>query len=100
MNREANLDPRPKALAFTLIAVSLLTPNGAVLKGDEETALPRQRMMVLTDIEADPDDTQSLVRLLLYANSMDIEAIVATTSVRSSEPSQSATVVLGSRIHD
>lgn len=42
---------------------------------------PRQRMVVLTDIEADPDDTQSLVRLLLYANSIDIEAIVATTSV-------------------
>ncbi|MFK8113131.1 MAG: nucleoside hydrolase-like domain-containing protein [Rubripirellula sp.] len=38
-------------------------------------------MVVLTDIEADPDDTQSLVRLLLYANSIDIEAIVATTSV-------------------
>ncbi|QEG34168.1 hypothetical protein Pr1d_14410 [Bythopirellula goksoeyrii] len=40
-----------------------------------------QRMVVLTDIEADPDDTQSLVRLLLYANCIDIEAIVATTSV-------------------
>lgn len=40
-----------------------------------------QRMVVLTDIEADPDDTQSLVRLLLYANCIDIEALVATTSV-------------------
>jgi hypothetical protein len=36
---------------------------------------------VLTDIEADPDDTQSLIRLLLYANQIDIEALVATTSV-------------------
>lgn len=41
----------------------------------------KQRVLVLTDIEADPDDTQSLVRLLLYANSMDIEGLVATTSV-------------------
>ena len=44
-----------------------------------EAAL-RQRMIVLTDIEADPDDTQSLVRLLLYANVIDLEGLVATTS--------------------
>lgn len=44
-------------------------------------APPKARMVVLTDIEADPDDTQSLVRLLLYSNLIDIEAIVATTSV-------------------
>lgn len=42
---------------------------------------PRQRVLVLTDIEADPDDAQSLVRLLLYSNALDIEAIVATTSI-------------------
>jgi hypothetical protein len=41
----------------------------------------RSRLLVLTDIEADPDDTQSLVRLLLYANSIDIEGLIATTSV-------------------
>lgn len=45
-----------------------------------ETAHQKNRMIVLTDIEADPDDTQSLVRLLLYANHIDIKAIVATTS--------------------
>lgn len=43
-------------------------------------AEPKQRLIVLTDIEADPDDSQSLVRLLLYANQIDIEGIVATTS--------------------
>lgn len=41
----------------------------------------RHRLAVLSDIEADPDDTQSFVRLFLYANSIDIEALVATTSV-------------------
>ncbi|WP_442681578.1 nucleoside hydrolase-like domain-containing protein [Sphingomonas sp. ASY06-1R] len=41
----------------------------------------RQRMIVLSDIEADPDDTQSFVRLLLYANEIDIEGLVATTSI-------------------
>ena len=38
------------------------------------------RVIVLTDIEADPDDTQSLVRLLLYSNEIDIKGIIATTS--------------------
>ncbi len=41
---------------------------------------PPHRLLVLTDIEADPDDTQSLIRLLLYANEIEIEGIVATTS--------------------
>ncbi|MBN1953135.1 MAG: DUF1593 domain-containing protein [Bacteroidales bacterium] len=40
----------------------------------------QHRVIILTDIEADPDDTQSLVRLLLYANEIDIRGIVATTS--------------------
>ncbi|MBN2369612.1 MAG: DUF1593 domain-containing protein [Vicinamibacteria bacterium] len=38
------------------------------------------RMIVLTDIEADPDDTQTLVRLLLYSESIDIQGLIATTS--------------------
>jgi hypothetical protein len=41
----------------------------------------KSRLFVLTDIEADPDDTQSLIRLLLYSNEIDIEGLVATTSV-------------------
>ncbi len=41
---------------------------------------PKERLIVLTDIEADPDDTQSLVRLFLYANQLDIKGLVATTS--------------------
>jgi hypothetical protein len=37
-------------------------------------------MIVLTDIEADPDDTQSMVRLLLYADGIDLRGLIATTS--------------------
>lgn len=44
-------------------------------------ASQKQRLLVLTDIEADPDDTQSLIRLLLYSNRIDIVGLVATTSV-------------------
>ena len=46
-----------------------------------EVVQPKKRLIVLTDIEADPDDSQSLVRLLLYSNDIDIEAIIAGTSV-------------------
>ncbi|MBA7542038.1 hypothetical protein ES705_34354 [subsurface metagenome] len=40
----------------------------------------KHRVIILTDIEADPDDTQSLVRLLLYSNEIDIKGLIATTS--------------------
>ena len=42
---------------------------------------PPHRLIVLTDMGADPDDQQSLVRLLLYSNEIDIEGLIATTSV-------------------
>ncbi|MFA9388763.1 MAG: nucleoside hydrolase-like domain-containing protein [Prolixibacteraceae bacterium] len=40
----------------------------------------KHRVIILSDIEADPDDTQSFVRLFLYSNQIDIKGIVATTS--------------------
>jgi len=41
----------------------------------------KHRVIILTDIEADPDDSQSMVRLLLYSNVIDIKGLIATTSV-------------------
>ena len=41
-------------------------------------AAERPRLFVLTDIGGDPDDQMSLVRLLTYANHLDIEGLVAT----------------------
>jgi hypothetical protein len=38
----------------------------------------RPRLLVLTDIENEPDDTMSMVRLLTYANHFEIEGLVAT----------------------
>ena len=45
------------------------------------TSLGKERVLVLTDIENEPDDAQSLVRFLAYANHFDIEGLVATTSI-------------------
>lgn len=47
----------------------------------------RPRLLVLTDISslttgiAEPDDGQSLIRLMLYANEFDIEGLVATSNM-------------------
>jgi hypothetical protein len=38
------------------------------------------RLIVLTDIGGDPDDQQSMVRLMLYSNEFDLEGLVATAS--------------------
>lgn len=40
----------------------------------------KNRVIILTDVGADPDDTMSLIRLLTYSNLIDIEGLVATTS--------------------
>src|SRR5688572_10370332 len=40
----------------------------------------RSRVIVLTDISNEPDDEESLVRFLVYANEFEVEGLVATTS--------------------
>lgn len=44
---------------------------------------PREkpRVIILTDIENEPDDAQSLVRFLVYSNQWDVEGLIASTSV-------------------
>lgn len=66
----------------TLLVFTLLILSGGLLA---QTPLQfeepvKQRVFVLTDITNEPDDQQSLVRFLVYANEYDIEGIVATTS--------------------
>ncbi len=60
-----------------LLALALLLCLAA---GSALSTPAKPRVLVLTDMGADPDDQQSLVRLLLYANQLDIEGLVATTS--------------------
>ena len=40
----------------------------------------RHRMIILTDMENEPDDSQTMVKLMLYSNEMDIEGLIAVTS--------------------
>jgi len=61
-----------RTIFIIIFSLAFNIPNGK--------ALQKNRVIILTDIEADPDDTQSLIRLLLYSNEIDIEGIIATTS--------------------
>ena len=57
------------------IAISCAkTGLGANLPANE-----RERVIVLTDFYKDPDDKQSMVRFLTYANEFDIEGLIATS---------------------
>lgn len=42
---------------------------------------PRLRVIIETDAGGDPDDEQSMVRFLVYANEFDIEGIIANRAV-------------------
>ncbi|MFN5284942.1 MAG: DUF1593 domain-containing protein, partial [Planctomyces sp.] len=40
----------------------------------------RPRLAVLTDIGGDPDDQQSLIRLMLYTNELDVRLLIASAA--------------------
>jgi hypothetical protein len=44
------------------------------------TSPVKPRLVVLTDIGGDPDDQQSMIRLMVYANEFEIEGLIATAS--------------------
>jgi hypothetical protein len=63
-----------KTFIFLILSVLLFQQS---LSGQKNL---KNRVIILTDIENEPDDTQSMVRLLLYSNIIDIEGLIATTS--------------------
>jgi hypothetical protein len=67
---------------LALLVGAFALPRNAAGKGG---ILPssKLRLIVLTDINpypVEPDDAESLIRLLLYSNQIDIEAIITTPS--------------------
>ncbi|MET0375145.1 MAG: nucleoside hydrolase-like domain-containing protein [Rhizorhabdus sp.] len=63
---------------YALAALAMTTVPAIAQSGQALSS--RQRLIVLTDIGNEPDDSESMVRLLLYSNEIDIEGLVATTS--------------------
>ena len=63
---------------FLRLLASLLLCLAAAHASPEEA---RPRIIIETDAGGDPDDEQSLVRFLVYANEFDIEGIIANRQV-------------------
>ena len=64
---------------FATIFLLSLTIFGCQ-KAQKEKQDFRPRLLVTTDIGGDPDDMQSLTRLLYYANEFELEGLVASAS--------------------
>src|SRR5688500_3693470 len=55
------------------------------------SAAERPRLAVLTDIGGDPDDRQSMSRLMVYANEFDLELLLASAAGTPRELKESIT---------
>jgi hypothetical protein len=66
-----------RALCLSLLATLGLALGLPSVARAEKLAADRLRLIVETDAGGDPDDEQSLVRFLLYANEWDVEGIIA-----------------------
>ncbi|RYF61912.1 MAG: DUF1593 domain-containing protein, partial [Cytophagaceae bacterium] len=61
--------------------IVLLLLSVAAVAAQAQQVAQKLRVLVLTDIENEPDDAQSMVRFLTYCNQWDVEGLIATTSV-------------------
>lgn len=69
-----------RSWVISLVAIFLPATSVIPAHADDGPDPERHRVLVLTDIGNEPDDSQSLVRFLLYSNEFDVEGLVATTS--------------------
>ena len=67
-------------LVFWLAPAIALSPRICAGETPPSGEADKCRVLVLTDISNEPDDEESLVRFLVYANEYDVEGLVATTS--------------------
>ena len=68
------------SILLTIVLMSFSIPVVSHAPGNkvsEMTSAERIRLIVETDAGGDPDDEQSMVRFLLYANEWDVEGIIA-----------------------
>jgi len=87
MARHAAAFPSPRSVAVSccfLFAILCLSTAGG-------GAAERPRLAVLTDIGGDPDDQQSLIRLMVYSNELDLELLIASAAGTPGELKESTT---------
>jgi hypothetical protein len=80
-------------MTFCRIVPALLAGLALLCAGAQTslTAAERPRLAVLTDIGGDPDDQQSLIRLMVYANEFELEALIASAAGTRGELKESVT---------
>jgi hypothetical protein len=78
MNLISNIRINPNKVTLYGLILLFLMFSPMFLSAQE---IQKCRVIILTDVENEPDDTESLVRLLLYSNVIEIKGIIATTSV-------------------
>jgi hypothetical protein len=73
----------PTRLLRAILAASQLVAwlclNNATLGADPPKVV-KPRLLVLTDIGGDPDDQQSMIRLMTYANEFEIEGLITSAA--------------------
>jgi hypothetical protein len=69
-----------RALLAAVLGCAVPLHGAAEDAPDDLPDVAKLRLLLLTDIGNEPDDAESFVRFLLYANQFDVEALVATTS--------------------
>lgn len=78
------MPPLPRLVTRTVPLLGVVVLVAGCAAPRETVALEgevdRPRLIVLTDIGGDPDDQQSMIRLLHYANEFRIEALIASAS--------------------
>jgi len=67
-----------KLASFILMFLIFISLSCKKVKIENNSYKPR--LLITTDIGGDPDDMQSMIRLLLYSNEFEIEGLVASAS--------------------
>ncbi len=76
-----------RTAVFFLVMVLLPMSEVIPARADDGAGPERTRLIILSDIGslragvAEPDDGQSMIRLMLYANDFDIEGLIATSNL-------------------
>jgi hypothetical protein len=72
----------PRVGGLLLALAALCQPARAAPLPPEhvDDSIGKPRVVILSDIGNEPDDQMSFVRLLMYSNQLELEALVATTS--------------------
>jgi hypothetical protein len=72
----------PSNAMFACLVMGLFVSEtvSVAIAADAPSDRTKPRLLVLTDIGGDPDDQQSMIRLMLYSNEFDIEGLIASAS--------------------